>query len=470
MKKDKFRILVVDDEDSIRNRCVQLLQRKDYNVLGVNDGKQALFLIKKDNFSLVIADIRMPGLNGIDLLERIKETCPDTEVVMITGYGTVDNAVEAMKLGAYDYITKPFDMERLLKVVEHIETKFSLKKEIGVLRDELKKFSSYHDFIGVSKEVQQIFELVQKVSPIDCNVLIQGESGTGKGLLARAIHFGSPRSKYPFVVVDCAALTESLLESELFGYMKGAFTGAYANKEGYFKIADKGTIFLDEISELSTSLQGKLLRMAQDHEIVPVGGTKSFKINTRIVAATNRNLEQFVKEGKFREDLYFRINVVKIDIPPLRERKEDILPLTHFFLDKFKKRFDKNDLLIDQQVLAFFQQYEWPGNVRELENVVQLMVITADQQRITMNNLPEKMKPVRSVQGTEEYGDPLNLDFAEARKRYLDSFTRDYLLDALRCYQGNISKTAKEIKVQRPSIQRMLKRYKIKKEEYMQEV
>jgi DNA-binding NtrC family response regulator len=468
MKEDKFSILVVDDEDSIRNRCVQLLRRKDYNVQGVNNGEQALFLTTKESFSLVIADIRMPGLNGIDLLERIKEVSPDTEVVMITGYGTVDNAVEAMKLGAYDYITKPFDMERLLKVVGHIETKFSLKKEIGVLKDELKKYSGYHDFIGVSEEVQRIFELVQKISPIDCNVLIQGESGTGKGLLAQAIHFGSPRSEHPFVVVDCAALTESLLESELFGYMKGAFTGAYANKEGYFKISDKGTIFLDEISELSTSLQGKLLRMVQDHEIIPVGGTKPFKINTRIVAATHRNLEHLVKEGKFREDLYFRINVIKIDIPPLRERKEDILPLTHFFLDKFKRRFDKNNLLIDQQVLTFFQQYEWPGNVRELENVVQRMVITTDRQRITMNELPEKMKSVRSVQGTGEQGDLSNLDFAEARKRCLDGFTRAYLVDALRSCRGNISRTAKEIRVQRPSVQRMLKRYKINKEEYME--
>lgn len=467
MKKDKFNILVVDDEDSIRNRCVQLLQRKGYTVRGVNDGEQALFIIKKDNLSLVIADIRMPGLNGIDLLEKIKETHPDIEVVMITGYGTVDNAVEAMKLGAYDYITKPFDMDRLLKVVEHIETKFALKNEIGALKDELKKFSAQHDFIGVSDEVQHIFQLVQKISPIDCNVLIQGESGTGKGLLAHAIHSGSPRNKNPFVVVDCAALTESLLESELFGYMKGAFTGAYANKEGYFKIADKGTIFLDEISELSTSLQGKLLRMAQDHEIIPVGGTKPVKINTRILAATNRNLEQRVKEGKFREDLYFRINVVKIDIPPLRERKEDIAPLTHFFFDKFKKRFDKNILSIDQQVLDFFQRYEWPGNVRELENVVQRMVITADKRMATMEDLPEKMRFAMPEQVNEGRDALHGLDFTEARKRCLDSFTREYLVDALRHCQGNISKTAKEISIQRPSIQRMIKRYDIRKEEYM---
>jgi DNA-binding NtrC family response regulator len=469
VKKDNFCILVVDDDDSIRNRCVQLLQKKEYTVKGVNDGEQALFLIKKDNISLVIADIRMPGLNGIDLLEKVKEGRPDTEVVMITGYGTVDNAVEAMKLGAYDYVTKPFDMNRLLKVVEHVYTKFVLKSEIGALKNELKKFWNQHDFVGVSDAVQEIFKLIQKISPINCNVLIQGESGTGKGLLARAIHFGSPRREHPFVVVDCAALTESLLESELFGYTKGAFTGANANKEGYFKTADKGTIFLDEISELSTSLQGRLLRMAQDHEIIPVGGTRPFKIDTRILAASNKDIEQLVKEGKFREDLYFRLNVVKINIPPLRERKYDIVPLTRFFMDKFKQRFDKNELSIDQDVLAFFQQYEWPGNVRELENVVQRMVITADRRGITMNDLPENMQPVGPSQDTD-YSSLSDLDFVEAKKRCLDNFTRQYLLDALRHYRGNISRTAKEIKVQRPSIQRMLKRYGIKKEEYMKRI
>ena len=468
MKKDKFSILVVDDEDSVRNRCVQLLQKRNYNVQGAEDGEQALFLIKKNEFSLVIADIRMPGLSGIELLERIKEIRPETEVVMITGYGTVDNAVEAMKLGAYDYITKPFDVDRLLKVAEHIETTFSLKNEIGDLKDQLKRVSGRDDFVGVSEEVQQIFALVQKISPIDCNVLIEGETGTGKGLLARTIHSSSPRRDYPFVVVDCAAVTESLLESELFGYTKGAFTGAYANKEGFFKVADKGTMFLDEISELSTSLQGKLLRMVQDHEIIPVGGTKPIKVDTRILAATNKNLEQLVKKGEFREDLYFRINVVKIDVPPLRRRKDDIAPLTHYFLDKFKKRFDRNDRVLDPSVLALFQQYEWPGNIRELENVVQRIVITASQKRITVRDLPERMQTKRPASEAETTCcGPLNMDFAEARKRCLDEFTRQYLLDALKSYQGNISKTAKEIKVQRPSVQRMLKRYRIGKEEYM---
>lgn len=466
MKIDKFKVLVVDDEDSIRNRCVQLLQKNNYDVKGANDGEQALFLIKKFGFSLVITDIRMPRLGGIELLERIKEISPETEVVMITGYGTVESAVEAMRLGAYDYITKPFDVDRLLTVVGHIRKTFSLKNEVDTLRNKLKEFSVYSDFVGVSEEVQSIFDMVQKISPIDCNVLIEGETGTGKGLLARTMHASSPRGNRPFVVVDCAAVTETLLESELFGHSKGAFTGAHANKEGYFKVADKGTIFLDEISELSTSLQGKLLRMVQDHEIVPVGGTKPVKVDTRIIAATNKNLERAVKEDKFREDLYFRINVVKIEIPPLRHRKDDIVPLAHFFFDKFKKRFDKNQLSVDEGVLELFQHYEWPGNVRELENVVQRMVITADQGRITVHDLPDKMQS-RRPSYSSEHADLLDMDFLEARKRCLDDFTREYLLSALKCCQGNISKTAKEIRVQRPSIQRMLKRYKITKEEYM---
>ena len=465
MKNDTFKILVVDDDESIRTRCVQLLKRKSYAVKSASDGSQALFAIAKEWFSLVLADIRMPGINGIDLLKKIKETSPDTEVIMLTGYGTVESAVEAMKLGAYDYVTKPFDMDRLLKIVEHVETQFSLKTEISSLRNDLDTIS-HQQFIAVSEKARQILALAQKVAPIDCSVLIQGESGTGKGILAHALHLASARKEKPFIVVDCAALTETLLESELFGYRKGAFTGAYADKDGYFKIADKGTIFLDEISELSPPLQGKLLRMTQDHEIVPVGSTKTSKVNTRIISATNRNLEELVKERRFREDLFFRINVVRIEIPPLRERQDDILPLMHFFFNRFKKRFDKKHLSIDDRVLAYFLQYQWPGNVRELENTVQQMVITAERDKITAADLPDKVRCVEVVQTIEEPTDSSRLVFAEARKQSVDRFTKAYLVDALRCNKGNVSKTAKQINVQRPSLQRMIKRHKISKEEF----
>ena len=455
-----FKVLVVDDEASIRKRVVQLLHKQGYTVAGVNSGESALSLMKNGSFGLVIADIRMPGINGIDLLERIKETDPATEVVMITGYGTVESAVKAIKLGAWDYITKPFDVDKLLKVVENVETKFSLREEVRVLKERLQEFSEVHDFIGISEKIQRVLGIVQKVSPTDCNVLIQGESGTGKSLIARAIHYSSPRNPHPYVVVDCAALSETLLESELFGYVKGAFTGASRDKSGYFKIADRGTIFLDEVSELSPALQGKLLRMAQDHEVIPVGSTKPARINTRIIAASNKDLEMLVKMGKFREDLFFRLNVVKIDIPPLRGRPEDIRPLLYFFLEKFKKRFQKPGLTLADEAVVLLCNYEWPGNVREIENTIQQMVIVADGESIGVKDLGEKIRasaPTKEISRNEAF-DP---DFQRARKSNLDTFTQHYLTEALRINGGNISRTAKAIQIPRPSLQRMLKRHGI---------
>ena len=279
----EFEVLVVDDDPSIRKRCVQLLHRRGYSTEGVSSGDAALSRVKNRETALVIADIRMPGLSGIELLEKVKKISPGTEVIMMTGYGTVESAVAAIKLGAYDYLTKPFEMDKLVKVVEHVATKFRLHEEVQVLRQRLMDYSDSSDIVTVSDKMQQIFDLVEKVAPTDCNVLISGESGTGKGIIARQIHRMSPRKSSPFVVVDCASLTETLFESELFGYVKGAFTGAYAAKDGYFRVADKGTIFLDEIGELSMGLQGRLLRIAQDHEIIPVGSTKPIRIDARIV-------------------------------------------------------------------------------------------------------------------------------------------------------------------------------------------
>ena len=269
---------------------------------------------------------------------------------MITGYGTVESAVTAIKLGAYDYLTKPFDMDKLLKVVENVSEKFSLGEEIRSLKERLQAYAEASEIVSISERMRRILELIQKVAPIDCNVLIQGESGTGKGLVAQQIHRRSPRQAHPLVVVDCAALSETLLESELFGYVKGAFTGAYADKDGYFKVAHRGTIFLDEVGELSPALQGKLLRMVQDHEIIPVGSTRPITIDARIIAATNKDLEALVREGRFREDLFFRLNVVRIDVPPLRDRPEDISLLAHFFLEKFKTRFRKLNCTLDPKV------------------------------------------------------------------------------------------------------------------------
>jgi DNA-binding NtrC family response regulator len=452
-----FEVIVVDDDASIRKRCVQLLHKKGYVVEGVSSGEAALPIIRNRFIALVIADVRMPGLNGIELLERVKKISPDTELIMITGYGTVESAVKAIKLGAYDYLTKPFDMDKMLKVVENVSTKFSLKAEVQTLRERLYTYSDSQDIVSVSDKMLQIFKLIEKIAPIDCNVLIQGESGTGKGLIAQQIHGKSPRSSNRFVVVDCASLSETLLESELFGYQKGAFTGAVENKDGFFRVANHGTIFLDEIAELPTNLQGKLLRMTQDHEITPVGSTKSIKIDARIIAATNRDLEGLVRDGRFREDLFFRLNVVSIKVPPLRERREDILFLVYFFLERFKKKFRKMDLTLGREVLSSIQSYDWPGNVRELENLMQYLVAVSDGDTVDAESLPEKMRNAEACIGHDDSPVP-DGDFNTARRRYLDNFTRQFLVNAIRQNNGNISGAAKQINVRRSSLQRMIKR------------
>ncbi len=464
---DKFEVLIVDDDPSIRKRCVQLLHKHGYRVEGISSGDVALSIVQGRFIGLVVADIRMPGLNGLDLLEKVKDIHPHTEVIMITGYGTVESAVRAIKLGAYDYLTKPFDMDKLLKVVANVAEKFSLSEEIRCLKERLRAYAEAPDLIGVSDPMHRIFELIQKVAPIDCNVLIQGESGTGKGLVAQRIHRRSPRHpQHPLVVVDCAALSETLLESELFGYVKGAFTGAYTDKSGYFRTAHRGTIFLDEVSELSLTLQGKLLRVAQDHEIIPVGGTKPIPVDARIIAATNKDLEGLVRAGRFREDLFFRLNVVRIDLPPLRGRPEDIPLLAHFFLEKSKTRFRKRQAALDPQVLALLQAYAWPGNVRELENLIQYLVVVADGDVIRPPALPEKIRRSADPAGDLRPASPAT-DFSVARKMYLDHFTRNYLINALRDRQGNISAAAKQINIRRSSLQRMIKRFGIAPAEWL---
>jgi DNA-binding NtrC family response regulator len=460
MPDDHFEVLVVDDDPSIRKRCVQLLHRKGFRVEGISSGEVALSIVRSRSIGLVVTDIRMPGLNGLTLLEKIKEIDPRTEVIMITGYGTVESAVSAIKLGAYDYLTKPFDMDKLLKVVGNVSEKFSLREEVRSLRERLEALAGAPELISGSEPMQRIRELIGKVAPIDCNVLIQGESGTGKGLVAREIHRRSPRRSHPLVVVDCAALSATLLESELFGYVKGAFTGAYADKEGYFRSAHRGTIFLDEVGELSPALQGKLLRMVQDHEIIPVGGTRPLQVDARIIAATNKDLEGLVRSGRFREDLFFRLNVLRLDLPPLRQRPEDIALLAHYFLEKSRTRFGKPHCTLGPEVLASLQGHDWPGNVRELENLIQHLVVVSDDQVIRPRSLPEKLRTPGS--GTAS-PDPTcaGADFPAARRTYLDHFTRCYLVDALRRNQGNVSATARQINLRRSSLQRMIKRYAI---------
>ena len=370
----------------------------------------------------------------------------------------MESAVKAIKLGAYDYLTKPFDMDKLLKVVENVSTKFSLSEEIRILRQRLDTYADPPGIVSASDEMQRILRLIEKVAPIDCNVLIQGESGTGKGLVAQQIHRSSPRGPHRFVVVDCASLSDTLLESELFGYVKGAFTGAYADKDGYFKVAHQGTIFLDEVGELSLPLQGKLLRISQDHEIIPVGGTKPIKIDARIIAATNKDLEALVREGRFREDLFFRLNVVRIEVPPLRKRREDIPLLAHFFLEKFKTRFQKMNVALDQPVLAWIRGYDWPGNVRELENLMQHLVVVSDDAIIRPESLPEKIRRARPWSPAKtvlfrKWIFPAPESWPWIVSPGITWYT------FLQKNEGNISTTAKQMNIRRSSLQRMIKRF-----------
>jgi len=332
--------------------------------------------------------------------------------------------------------------------------------EVRLLKERLRAFSTFNNIIGVSSEMLNIFKLIEKISPTDCNVLIQGETGTGKNLIAQAIHANSLRKQNSYIVVDCASLNENLLETELFGHTKGAYTGALTDKKGYFEIANKGTLLLDEISELSLRAQAKLLRMVQENKIIPVGSTKSIKTDVRILAATNQDLDAMVKEGKFRKDLFYRLNVIRLNIPPLRERLDDIVPLSTYFLDIYKRRFKKTNLRFDNKVLTLFKKYDWPGNIRELENVILHTVITTQGESITIQDLPEKLKNfscLRKFRGSETK----ELDFASSKKKILDSFLKQFITDALRQNDGNISKTAKEINLRRTSLQRIIKRYNI---------
>lgn len=383
------RILVVDDEKGMRDFLLIMLQKDGYEVVSAENGAEALSLLQREIFDLVISDVKMPDTNGIDLLRAIKDLSAETVVIMITAYGTTESAVEAMKLGAYDYITKPFKVDEIRLIIQKALEKGRLRRENILLRREIESRAGFENFIGKSPAMQKIFSLIRQVADTRSTVLVTGESGTGKELVARAIHYSSSRRNRPFVTVNCGALPEALLESELFGYMKGAFTGAVSNKQGLFEAADGGTIFLDEISATTPALQIKLLRVLQEKEFKRVGGTSDIKVDVRVIAASNRDLEAEVENGGFREDLFYRLNVIPIHLPPLRERKEDIPLLTDFFLKKFSS--DRR-ISISPEAMNLLVSYHWPGNVRELENTIERLVILAPGNTIAADQVPDSIK------------------------------------------------------------------------------
>lgn len=390
------KILIVDDEENMRHVLTLILEKEGYKVTPALDGKDALLKIDEDEFDIILSDIKMPGMDGIELLNALQEKAIASTIIMMSAYGTVDTAIEAMKLGAYDYISKPFKGDEIILTLRKAEERKRLETENRLLRDEVREKYDFNNIVAKSHEMHNIFKIVKKIAPYKTSILLTGESGTGKELIAKAIHHSSNRSDQPFIAINCGAIPENLLESELFGFVKGAFTDATQAKKGLFQEADKGTLFLDEIGELPLMLQVKFLRVLQEEEIRRIGDNMNIKIDVRMIAVTAKNLETEVKEKRFREDLFYRLNVMCIDIPPLRERKEDIPLLTAYFIDKYNERLDKSINGIDKKALDLLINHPWKGNVRELENAIERAMIFADTSKLRIGNFPQEVREYSS--------------------------------------------------------------------------
>jgi DNA-binding NtrC family response regulator len=458
--KPSARVLIVDDEPDVVANWSRVLERDGYACLTATDGQRALALIESERPDVVLTDLQMPGADGLTVLRRALELDADAVVVLITGHGTVESAVEAMRAGAFDYLLKPLPSNDALRiVVERGVARRRLVDENRRLRASLSPQVRFDTLIGKSPAMTTVWELVRKAARSEANILIQGESGTGKELVARAVHANSPRAAQVFVPVDCAALPENLLESELFGHERGAFTGADRTKPGMFEVADRGTLFLDEVGELPQSLQAKLLRALQEREIRRVGGTKVIPVDVRLVSATNRDLAESVRKREFREDLFYRVNVIPIVLPPLRERTGDIPLLAYHFLGRYGRNREQPLDGIDAEALALLEGYVWPGNVRELQNVIERACVLADGPSLRLRDLPEH------VRGRGRAAPPLpgkDLPLREAREAWLRIFTQEYLLDLLRRHGGNISQAARTAGVDRKTLHRLLTRFAIK--------
>ena len=455
MIKDK--ILVADDEQSMREFLDIMLKKEGYKVSLASNGEEVAKLVDNDLFDLVLLDIRMPKLDGISALKKIKSNAPETIVIMITAYASADTAIKAMKEGAYDYITKPFKVEEIKLIIKNALEKKNLQKENILLKQVVRDRFHFGNIIGQSPKMVALYDLLEKVSPTKTNILITGESGTGKELVAKAIHYNSPRKEKPFVTLNCGAIPESLIESELFGHMKGAFTDAIATKKGLFEVADEGTIFLDEISELPLLMQVKLLRVLQDREFKRVGGTEDIRVDVRIIAATNKDLEEAVKEKRFREDLFYRLNVIQIKLPPLRDRKEDIQPLANHFLKKYSQELSKAISKISPEALQILLNYEYPGNVRELQNIIERAVALEGSEELTPHNLSSYL----SEQPLLKKG-PIDIEIPNEGidlEKIVEDLERSLLLKALDRTKGIKKKAAELLHINFRSMRYRLEKY-----------
>jgi len=440
--KKKPRVLVVDDEDIVRESLRDWLDGAGYDVETAESGEEALQIIKKKKIKIMLADLVMPGMNGIELMQEAKKIVPELSAVIITAHATIQTAITAIREGAHDYIEKPFCPEKVELLIEKLVERQDLIEENISLRQKIKERFQFEGIIAKSPKMFKIFELIRIVAPTNATVLITGETGTGKEVVARAVHHQSNRRNSPFIVTSCAALPESLLESELFGHEKGSFTGAVERKKGKFEAGHNGTLFLDEIGEINGNTQVHLLRALEEKKITRIGSNEEIAVDVRVITATNRDLRNMVLEGKFREDLYYRLKVVTINLPSLKERKEDILPLTEHFLQKYAKENNKSVINLSHEVIEFMLHYSWPGNVRELENMIEHGVILSKSNAITMNELPQDIILPTHVE-----------------EKTVEAVTRKHIFNVLEETKGNITKAANILGIRRMTLYNKLKRY-----------
>ena len=456
-------ILIIDDEENIRKYLGRALAKDGFDVFTAEYGKEGLNLLVRKHIDIVLLDLNLPDINGLDVLKEIKEVDVQSVIIIITAYGDITSAVEAMRLGAYDYLTKPFDIEDIKIVINKAFKIIGLEDRIEGLRRQVDRFQE-GELITRSRKMNDLLEFVNRIAKASTTVMIYGETGTGKELIADLIHKKSPRASKPFVPIDCTSLPENLLESELFGHEKGAFTGAVGLKKGLFQVANEGTVFLDEIGELHLTLQSKILRVLETKSFRRVGGERYLETDVRIVAATNRNLKQLIAEKRFRSDLFYRLNVVPIDLPPLRERKEDIFPLIEYFVEFFNKKIGRNISNVSNKALNLLIDYDWPGNIRELKNVIEHMVIMSKGDVIGMQNLPTE---IRSIDKDVDFrsGDLIENDseimpdYRKTKRALIEGFERNYLKKLLEKNDWNISQSAREIKMHRSSFQRLARKH-----------
>ncbi|MBW1742815.1 MAG: sigma-54-dependent Fis family transcriptional regulator [Deltaproteobacteria bacterium] len=460
MSKSMQKILIIDDDPQILDVIASVLRDGGYTVDTAANGTKAIRSIDTESYDLVITDLKMPEVDGMMVLKHVVDRSPDTMCIILTGYGTIEGAVEAIKAGAFHYITKPVKSAEIMTVVEKALKYKLLERENILLRQQLKTKYRFENFVGDSRPIQEVFELIEKVADTDSTILITGESGTGKELIAKAIHYNSQRRDNPMVVINCGAIPEELLESELFGHEKGAFTGAHKARMGRFEVANGGTIFLDEIGDMSPNLQVKLLRVLQEQQFERVGSTRTIGVDIRVIAATNQDLFRAVNKGRFREDLYYRLNVIPINVPPLRERRSDTPLLVDFFIKKFTKEKEKNIRGFTQESMDTLFQYDWPGNVRELENLVERVIILSDDEEIGLDDIPESIRQrAKRMESFEVAMPDGDIPFDHA----VEEYEKKLILQALEETNWVKTKAAKLLKMNRTTLIEKMKKKKLQK-------